>query len=719
LRALPLIVAVLALGCGLPEGDYFGKVPGNPDPTHFRFCNSGEPEYVDPALATDTASTPLVYLMFSGLADWGTDFAGTAVPDLATHWDVAEDYRTFTFHLREGIVWSNGRPITSADFAYHIARILHPRTLSRNSTPLEPIKNAKLYIANRVKMLLADAPPFRKGDIVEVVGLNGEAPDELDAIPNSNLRKAKKRLRLRDVGKPESEGYATVPAGEEVEIIELGGADRDWAYVFWLGYQWYYGWVPLAELDVAPNAEVKYTVRDVPPEQVPGQTLPVDPNFQPRQGTVAGEHLLMVPEVLGVRTPDDRTLVLETFAPMPAMEGSYQDRTFRPSPRESVSRSPQNWTHPDKGLLVTSGAFTMTEWRVRDRIEFVKSKTYWDADNISLDRFTSYQINDQAASANYYAKGGCDAVTSNNIPYSYMQALTGARTGKPYKDFLLAPYAGIYYYALNTEKLDNVHLRRAFNFAVDRRPIPNILHGNEFPTASFTPGQAIRTLSDEHLEMCGVPRDTPGVAAIVDGKHCYVSPPGLDFDLKRAKEELALARKEMGKKFPKELSIKFNTGVEGHKIIAEYVHSQLTENLGLKIRLSSMEWKTYLKETTSGHFEIARMGWIGSTLDPESEFLITFKCGSPFNRPRWCNKEFMALFDRAEAIPDRGRRLEILREAEKLMIEEAPIIPLYVYTQKHLVKPYVKDYPMNMGANTPRHRLRIDPNWRASEGRAK
>src|SRR5262245_32625726 len=143
-RARALALIAVAAGCGLPDGDYFGKVP-RPDPSHFRFCNSSEPKSVDPALATDTASTPLTYLMFAGLADWGSDFSGTAVPDLAESWEISHDFRTFTFHLRGGIQWSNGRPITSADFAYHIARILHPNTLSENTSTLDPIKNARLY----------------------------------------------------------------------------------------------------------------------------------------------------------------------------------------------------------------------------------------------------------------------------------------------------------------------------------------------------------------------------------------------------------------------------------------------------------------------------------------------------------------------------------------------------------------------------------------------
>lgn len=714
--SLGLAIAAATAGCGLPEGDYFGVIPADPDPTHVRYCNSSEPRFVDPTLMTDTASTPLGHIMFAGLADWGPDFTGAPVPDLAQSWDVAEDYRTFTFHLRDGLKWSNHRPLTSADFVYGVMRILHPSTLSENTTPLMPIKNAALFNERRVKMLLADSPPFSRGDVVEVIGQDGKVSDKPGEVPDSNLRKSSRALKLRDQGAQVSDAYATVPAGEEVEIVELGGAQRDWAYVFWPGVDWYYGWVPLAELDIQPNGKLAITVRDVPPEHRVGVTLPPDPAFKPRQGTVAGANLLMVPEVLGLRAPDPRTLIVETWSPVPYLEDDIQGRQFRPTPRESVSRSPLGWTRPQNGLIVTSGAFTLTEWYVRDRIEMVKSDTYWDAANIKYDRFTSYQVNDQAAATNYYMQGGCDLTTNNNIPFSYLPAVSGDKRGRPYKDFDLDPYAGIYYYVINTEKVPNVHLRRAINHAVDRSPIPRILHGHEEPTASFTPGTAIRKLTDAQLALCGLTRDTPGTATIIgDDEFCYVPPPGVDFDPAKAKQELALARKELGAKFPKSIAITFNSGVEGHKVIAEYVQYSITSTLGIDIQLSSIEWKTYLAETNAGNYQIARMGWIGSTPDPESQFLLVFRCGSPYNRSRWCSQEYERLFKQAEATPDRKQRIALLQQAEKVMIEEAPIIPLYVYTQKNLAKPYVKGIRRNIGAQVPLQRVWIDPDWRSGK----
>ena len=203
------------------------------------------------------------------------------------------------------------------------------------------------------------------------------------------------------------------------------------------------------------------------------------------------------------------------------------------------------------------------------------------------------------------------------------------------------------------------------------------------------------------------------MAAIVEkGVLCYVPPPGLDYDLARAKSELALARQEMGATFKKSFSIKFNSGVEGHKLIAEFLQHEWSTKLGLDVRLESQEWKTFLKDTVNGEYEVARMGWIGNFPDPEAEFLGNFKCTSPDNRTKYCSEKFDALMAKAEGTLDRKERLKIAAEAEHEMIEAAAIVPLYVYTLKTLQKPYVRDLAINFVDQVPFRRVWIDPDWK-------
>ncbi len=738
-RGVVAVVGLWALaGCGLPEGEYFGKV-GEPEPAHMRWCNAGEPEYIDPALVTSTVGMPISYSLFDGLTVLDRD--GHTQASLATHWDISPDQRRFVFHMHDRGRWSNGRPITAHDVAYQLVRVLHPLSFSRNAEVLWRIKNGQLYTEGRIKLVTRDAGPFRAGEVVEVLGVAGAGsitlpgtglpelvpPREL-LIPDSNLRTADAPLHLRDRGAAADQAYAVVPPGGEVTVVEIdhpteqdrAGDDR-WAYVHWADGDGVYGWVPARELTGQPHGELLYWVRRVPVPHRVGPAgdieladIPAALEVTQEMGQVRGADLLMVPEALGVRTPDDHTLVIETWGPVPYFIDLTPQRMFRPTPREVVSRYPLRWTRSPE-LIVTSGAFHLAGWYERDRIELVASETYWARDQVALQRLTAYSINEQAAATNYYMQGSCDAVSSSSVPVSYLPALNGdMRGGRPYADYTAAPYLAIYFYAINTEKLTNVHLRRALNLAIDRRDIPAILHGGQTPSAQYTPGEPIAQLSDAERARCGVTRDTPGVAMLMADGLCYVPPPGLDFDPDAARMELAQARAELGDAFPEPLSLKFNVGYEGHKLIAEYIQDQWRKNLGLQVELSSQEWKTYLKATVAGEYQVARMGWIGSFPDPESEFVSIFKCGSPFNRPRWCNDEFERLFRQVESTADRVQRLALLRRAEEVVIREAAVIPLYVYTQHHLQKPYVRDLTVNFPDQPPLTRAWIDPGWGAA-----
>ena len=701
----------MAVGCGLSEGTYFGKVSTDLDPGHLRWCNSGEPQYLDPALVSSTTGIPIVEAMFAGLTDYDKDAALES--SIATRWDIAPDQRRFTFHLRSDAKFSDGTPITSADFAYHIARILHPLTGSQNAEPFHKLRNGELYNANRVRKVLHDVPPFRMGDIVELIKPPPSDSSQSSSLPETNLRKSSRPLALRDLGAEPGAAYAIVPPTEQVTLLEYS-QNQTWAYVHWNQGDGVYGWVPAKELTILPNASVVYQVREVARTQIPGldltrEQLEADRHGVRRQGTLRGKDLVMLPELLGVRTPDPYTLVLETVGPLPHMMEWTADRIFRPAPRHVVSRYPRRWTKPEH--IVTSGPFHMTAWRIRDYIQLEKSKTYWDNASIRLDKITVFSIDDLEATANFYFYGGCDA--ANNVPSSYIPLLDGTLHNRaPFRDYTRFDRIGIYSYLVNTKKFPNVHFRRALAYATDRSHFPRILKGGQAPSYQWTPGVPVSQLTDEQRAVCKVTREHPGVALMMTPTLCYVPPQGLPFDPQKAKSELAIARKQMGKDFRTSFTIKFNT-MEAHKIIAEQIQQQWKQVLGLDIELQSQEWKTYLSDTNNGEFEVARMGWVASFPNPESEFLAPlFKCSAPSNRTYFCSEKFDRLFEELERTADREKRIALTKEAEKDMIQAAPVIPMYVYKQHHLQKPYVRGLKINIADVVLFRHAWIDLAWK-------
>jgi len=710
-------VAVAVAACGMPEGDYFGKLDRPVDPTHFRWCNHGDPDFLDPARAASTTSTPLISAMYAGLTTYGPD--GNPVPSLATRWEIDDELRTFTFHLRGDARWSNGRALTAYDVAYTALRVAHPLTGSPNSDSINPLKGITGYLTRTVFVLRRDLPPYRAGEVVELAAERaGEAPP---AAPDVALRTSSRELALRDLGAPEAAAYARVAAGRPVTLVMTTGGratppspdGAPWAYVFsGPASAGVYGWVPAALLDGEPNGGASLRVRRVLAKHAPGPATPEERAADERATrpvvTASGRDLAHSTDAIGVRVVDARTIVFECADPTPFFVAVTANRALRTAPIEAVSRWPAAWTRPDR--IVTSGPLHLTLWEERDRVELVRSPTYWDPAEVRFERMTALAIDDQAAATNIYYTGGCDAMATNWIPSTYLPALNGELRGRPYKDYRVDPYLSIYFLWVQTQKLRDRHLRRALSLAIDRSQVPRFTHGGEMPTSQLTPGASIASLSDRDLAACGVARGDPGVALVMEaGALCYVPPPGLDYDPEAAARELALARKDPSWKEP--LEYRYNAGSEAHKQIAEYLQAAWRK-IGLRVELVAQEWNSLLADTRAGNFQIARLGNSGTIADTESEFLPLFRCGSPDNRGRYCSQEFERLMEEARTIRDRKARNAVLRRAEAVMLADAPVIPIYVYTQKHLIRPYVRDYSINLVDQTALWRVWLDPAWR-------
>ncbi|MEZ4361228.1 MAG: peptide ABC transporter substrate-binding protein [Kofleriaceae bacterium] len=730
-RAVVGCAAVLA-ACGPPDTRYFGHVEPVSEPGHLRYCNQGEPEQLDPTLATTTVAVRLVHQMFEGLVIYDLD--GKPVPGLASSWEASADQRRFTFHLRPAR-WSSGRALDAYDVGYQVVRVLHPTTASGNASNLPTLKGATGFQARALARLTRDQGELRAGQLVEIVRAEGQelAKWKGGERPNPNLRRGARPLRLRDLGASEEAGYGTVPTGAVVEVLGTSGSNvfppaadgQVWSYVYWGADEGRYGWVPSAQLEEQVFAKARFGVRPLAARDAPSwaaATAPTPPAAAPPEPAavaltdVPGAALELSPEALGVRVVDRRTVVFETSYPTPYFLHLAANRALRPTPIEVVSRAPRRWATP--GRIVTSGPMTLAAWRPRDLVELRRSPTYWDPGAVKLDKLTAYSLDDVAAATNYYFSGRCDAVATNQIPGSYLPALSGERRGgRRYQDYKVAPFLSTYFVLLNVEELPSRHLRRALNFAVDRRNIPSFTHGGEHPTAQVTPGAAIASLTPAERALCGLDAsaDPTRVAMImVPGELCYVAPPGLDVDLAKAREELALARRELGAAFPERLVYRYNSGSEVHKFIAEYLQQQW-QQVGLSVELAVQEWRSLVADTSAGKYQLARFGNAATFPNPETEYLALFACGASFNRTRYCNPEFDRRLDEIRSTTDPAERNRKVYEAEELVAQDAVVIPLYVYTQRHLHKPYVRDLAINLVDQPPLYRAWLDPSWRADE----
>jgi oligopeptide transport system substrate-binding protein len=173
----------------------------------------------------------------------------------------------------------------------------------------------------------------------------------------------------------------------------------------------------------------------------------------------------------------------------------------------------------------------------------------------------------------------------------------------------------------------------------------------------------------------------------------YTSEAKLSGSYEDAKTLLAEAGYPDGNGFPV-LTILYNTA-DSHARIAAAIQQMWQTQLGIKVELMNMDWKVYLDQTQSGQYDIARAGWIGDYLDPET-FLNLWVTGGGNNRTGWSNEEYDKYIRSATTETDPEKRYEAFQNAEKVLMQEMPIMPIYFYRSKSLVHPAVKGYYPNM-----------------------
>ncbi len=349
---------------------------------------------------------------------------------------------------------------------------------------------------------------------------------------------------------------------------------------------------------------------------------------------------------LGVRIIDEQTFELELVGPLPYVVDALRHQSFAIIPKHVVEKYGEDWTLTQN--IVTNGPFTLKEWIPQDKLVVEKNPLYWDADNVKLDEVVFLASEDGNTNYNAYINGEVDWLTST--PQGRLDE------AKLRDDYYVHPSFSTYYYSVqfNKPELSDVRVREALARSINKEIlVQEITRNGQIPTNAIVPP---------------LPTYTP-----VDG---------YNYDVEKARKLFAEAGYPDGKGFPT-LTILYNTS-EGHKRIAEYVQQEWLENLGVKVTLENMEWKTFLKVRRAGDFQIARDGWLGDYLDPNT-FLDMFVSGGASNGIQYANPEYDRLLKEASRTKDVTSRMGLLKRAESILIEQdIGIIPIYYYTSSNM-----------------------------------
>ncbi len=340
------------------------------------------------------------------------------------------------------------------------------------------------------------------------------------------------------------------------------------------------------------------------------------------------------------------------------------------------------WTRVEN--MVSNGAFRLKTWQLYRRIEVEKSDTYWDRDNVKLNGIVFYPTENVVSEERMFRVGQLHYTASvplGKIPVYQEMADT------PYRQ---APYLGTYYYLLNTTRppTDKLKVRQALSMAVDRDKLnKTVLQGTNISAYSITPP------------------DTLG----------YYPPKLFDYDVEKARQLLAEAGYPNGEGWPG-LELTYNTS-EDHRKVAVALQQMWQDALNIQVTLTNQEWKVYLDSITEMNFQIARRGWIGDYVDPNN-FLDLFLAGGGNNNTGFASPDYDAMIQlEAPQAATREERYAVFYQAETLLMEQMPIIPLYTYTSKHLLHPSAKGMPPNLMDWTNFKYVWLDKDWQqASKG---
>ncbi len=222
--------------------------------------------------------------------------------------------------------------------------------------------------------------------------------------------------------------------------------------------------------------------------------------------------------------------------------------------------------------------------------------------------------------------------------------------------------------------------------AIDRRAIcEKIVLKGEQPSWSLTP-PGLAGYARPELEHADVGADLAQYEV------------ALEHDRAEARALLAAAGFGPAHRFPA-LEVHFNTS-ETHRDIAEVIAADWSRALGLDVKLLNQEWKSYIDSQQNLHYDVSRSSWIGDYADANT-FLEAFVGGGENNRTGWSNARYDALLARASTEREPAHRLELLAQAERILLEELPILPLYSYVSQNLVNPRLGGFHANVQDEHP------------------
>lgn len=381
------------------------------------------------------------------------------------------------------------------------------------------------------------------------------------------------------------------------------------------------------------------------------------------------------PSFLGATAPSDAVLLIKLDRPAPYFPEILAHTSTYPVYLKSAgvvgTHDPKKW--------ISNGPYVLSEWLPSTRADLAINQVYWDRNRVHIKSVRyEFTANDSAQYAKYRA-GQLDM--TDIVP---VNALPLIRQQNP-SELQVTPFLGTAYYGFNlaNKRLSSLALRHALAMAIDRKRLVGSLGFGQVPAFGFVP---------------------PGTANYTPQEWEWKSLSDVE-RIKRAKKLYAEAGFSPAK--PLRLRVLFNSN-EVIERTAVLIAAMWKEVLGVEVDLTGEEYKVFLQSRhDTSRWDVARLAW-NADFNDASNFLEVLRGNSPNNDMTYISSDFDSTLDEAADSHDATERRDKLQAAERIMLNDYPIIPLYYYVSKRLVKPYLHGVLANPFGRVPSKGLVID-----------
>ena len=366
-----------------------------------------------------------------------------------------------------------------------------------------------------------------------------------------------------------------------------------------------------------------------------------------------------------VKALDEKTLEVTLEYPTAYFLELTAFYTYFPVNKSVVESNP-DWAKTPE-THVSNGPFKLIKWEHNAKLVMEKNPEYYNAKKIKLDGIDLDIIEDQNTAWQKYDAGEYHILV--DLPTSVVDQLQKDKA----KELSIGGQVGTYYYNVNPDvkPFNNVKIRKALSMALDRETIvKDITQGGQTAAEGVVPYGLLDETGKEFRE---------GVGNLIE----------YNPDEAKVLFEEGLAEEGMtiDKFNDQNFVLLYNTS-ESHKKIAQAAQEMWRTKLGINIGIENVEFQVKLDREKAGDYQISRGGWIGDYMDPMT-LLDLWWSGSSFNDVNYNNPEYDSRILESKTLMDQKIRMQNMREAEKMLMEDMAVIPVYFYTQPYVTKPGV------------------------------